>query len=34
MNVYAPIIECSEKEPYTVDDFYNELEKVIKNVKY
>ena len=33
MNVYAPTLECSEKDPDTVDAFYNKLKNVIKNVK-
>ena len=29
MSVYVPTLECSEKNPYTTDVFYNELERVI-----
>ena len=33
MSIYASTLECSEKDPDTVDAFYNELESVMKNVK-
>ena len=33
MSIYASTLECSKKDPDTVDAFYNELESVMKNVK-
>ena len=33
MSVYAPTLECSEKNPDTTDIFCNELERVTKKVK-
>ena len=33
MSIYAPKLECSEKDSDTVDAFYNKLENVIKNDK-
>ena len=33
MSVYAPTLECREKNPDIFDAFYNELESVIKNVR-
>ena len=33
MSIYAPKLECSEKDSDTVDAFYNKLENLIKNDK-